>query len=56
MDAEGLRCPGASIAAPNLDNPEGQWTKGEPQPPKCRDTWAALLFYAQFIAIAVVAG
>ena len=39
-----------------LDNPDGQWTKGEPQPPKCRDAWAALLFYGQFIAIAVVAG
>jgi len=40
----------------NLDNPDGQWTKGEKQPTQCRDAWAALLFYAQFIAIAVVAG
>ncbi|KAL9190529.1 hypothetical protein ACHAXT_000235 [Thalassiosira profunda] len=39
-----------------LDNPDGQWSKGEPQPPKCRDAWAAALFYGQFIAIAVVAG
>lgn len=40
----------------NLDNPDGQWTKGETQPTRCRDSWAAVLFYAQFIAIAVVAG
>ncbi|KAL7539327.1 hypothetical protein ACHAXR_009184 [Thalassiosira sp. AJA248-18] len=40
----------------NLDNPDGQWTKGEKQPTQCRDAWAAILFYAQFIAIAVVAG
>ena len=41
----------------NLDNPAGQqWTKGEQQPPQCRDAWAAVLFYAQFIASAVVAG
>ena len=40
----------------NLDNPDGQWTKGEQQPPQCRDAWAAVLFYAQFVAVAVVAG
>lgn len=40
----------------NLDDPTPQWTKGEKQESKCRDAWAALLFYAQFIAIAVVAG
>jgi len=40
----------------NLDNPDGEWTKGTKQESKCRDAWAALLFYAQFIAIAVVAG
>lgn len=41
----------------NLDAPPGQsWTKGEPQPKACRDAWAAVLFYAQLIAIAVVAG
>lgn len=40
----------------NLDNPDGQWTKGEKQPNQCRDAWAAILFYAQFIAIACVAG
>lgn len=40
----------------NLDNPNGQWTKGEQQPTQCRDAWAAILFYAQFIAVAVVAG
>ena len=39
----------------NLDNPN-VWTKGEKQETKCRDAWAAVLFYAQFIAIAVVAG
>jgi hypothetical protein len=31
------------------------WTKGTPQPPRCRDAWAAILFYAQFIAIGVFA-
>ena len=40
----------------NLDNPDGEWTKGEPQPSQCRDAWAAILFYAQLIGIAVVAG
>mmetsp|Transcript_25266 Transcript_25266/g.45467 ORF Transcript_25266/g.45467 Transcript_25266/m.45467 type:complete len:502 (-) Transcript_25266:157-1662(-) len=40
----------------NLDNPDGEWTKGTKQEAKCRDAWAAILFYAQFIAIAVVAG
>ena len=39
----------------NLDNPSS-YTKGEVQPTRCRDAWAALLFYGQFIAIAVVAG
>ena len=38
-----------------LDNPSS-YTKGEIQPTRCRDAWAALLFYGQFIAIAVVAG
>ncbi|KAL7470443.1 hypothetical protein ACHAXS_010696 [Conticribra weissflogii] len=48
---------GQSLVPPeNVDNPEGEWTKGEPQPAACRDAWAAILFYAQFIAIAVVAG
>ena len=41
----------------NLDAPPGQvWTKGEEQPVKCRDSWAAVLFYGQFVGIAVVAG
>ena len=41
----------------NLDPPSGSvWTKGTKQPNQCRDAWAAILFYAQFIAIAVVAG
>mmetsp|Transcript_56031 Transcript_56031/g.119144 ORF Transcript_56031/g.119144 Transcript_56031/m.119144 type:complete len:497 (+) Transcript_56031:154-1644(+) len=40
----------------NLDNPDGNWTKGEQQEPKCRDAWAAVLFYGQVIAIASVAG
>lgn len=41
----------------NLDAPPGQvWTKGEEQPAKCRDSWAAILFYGQFVGIAVVAG
>jgi hypothetical protein len=31
------------------------WTKGTQQPPRCRDAWAAILFYAQFIAIVVFA-
>ncbi len=30
-------------------------TKGTKQPPRCRDAWAAILFYAHFIAIAVFA-
>lgn len=38
----------------NLDNPDPQFTKGEVQPKQCRDAWAALLFYAQFIAVTVV--
>lgn len=39
-----------------LDNPGGEWTKGEKQEAKCRDAWAAILFYAQLIAIFAVAG
>jgi len=39
-----------------LDNPSGEWTKGEKQESKCRDAWAAILFYAQLLAIFVVAG
>jgi len=38
-----------------LDHPAGTWTKGEKQEKKFRDTWAAVLFYAQFIAIFAVA-
>ena len=32
-----------------------QWTKGEQQPPQCRDAWAAILFYGQLISIGVLA-
>lgn len=40
----------------NLDNPNPEWTKGTKQESKCRDAWAAILFYASVIAIAAVAG
>jgi len=33
-----------------------EFTKGEEQPKSCRDAWAAILFYGNMIAIAVVAG
>jgi hypothetical protein len=39
-----------------LDNPTPTYLKGEPQDPKCRDAWAAILFYAQFIAVCCVCG
>ena len=39
----------------SVDNPNREFTKGEPQPTQCRDAWAAILFYAQFIAIIAVA-
>ncbi|KAL7513017.1 hypothetical protein ACHAXN_010118 [Cyclotella atomus] len=35
------------------DNTPNEFTKGEQQPSSCRDAWAAILFYAQFIAVAV---
>lgn len=44
------------VAPEAVDNPDREWTKGEEQPRGCRDAWAAILFYAQFISIAVVAG
>eukprot|EP00804_Cyclotella_cryptica_P027864 CCRYP_003782-RB/>CCRYP_003782-RB protein AED:0.24 eAED:0.24 QI:507/1/1/1/0.8/0.66/6/419/513 len=44
------------VAPESVDNPDREWTKGEEQPRGCRDAWAAILFYAQFIGIAVVAG
>lgn len=52
----------ATLAEPLYDGGDGAgdglsppWTKGTPQPPRCRDAWAAILFYAQFIAIGVFA-
>jgi len=39
-----------------LDNPTPIYQKGELQDPKCRDAWAAILFYAQFIAVCCVCG
>ena len=40
-----------------LDSPNRVYEKGEKQDPaKCRDAWAAVLFYAQFIAVACVCG
>lgn len=56
----------ATLAEPLYDGGDGDgagdgdglsppWTKGTPQPPRCRDAWAAILFYAQFIAIGVFA-
>jgi hypothetical protein len=44
------------VAPEAVDNPDREWTKGEEQPRGCRDAWAAILFYAQFISIAVIAG
>jgi hypothetical protein len=35
------------------NTPNEEFTKGEQQPSSCRDAWAAILFYAQFIAVAV---
>ena len=41
----------------SLDNPSPQIQKGELQDPnRCRDAWAAILFYAQLIAIGCVCG
>ena len=40
----------------SFDNPVPSYQKGEVQESKCRDAWAALLFYAQLIAIACVCG
>ena len=46
----------------NLIDPElppvdsSEFTKGEQQPVRCNDAWAAVLFYGNVIAIAAVAG
>ena len=40
----------------SLDNPNPPYQKGQVQDPKCRDAWAAILFYAQLIAVACVCG
>ena len=40
----------------SLDNPTPQYQKGSLQESKCRDAWAAILFYAQLIAIGCVCG
>jgi hypothetical protein len=37
----------------DVDDPNRAFTKGEEQPKGCRDVWAALLFYAQAIAVGV---
>ena len=42
------------VAPETLDDPNRQYTKGEQQPTGCRDAWAAILFYAQFIAVVSV--
>ena len=43
-----------------FDNPWGEGvattTKGVKQPTRCRDSWAAILFYGQLAGVAVVAG
>jgi hypothetical protein len=42
-----------------IDNPWGEvvaTTRGVKQPTRCRDSWAAILFYGQFVGVAVVAG
>lgn len=50
----------ASLVQPeSADDPDpavATWEKGEAQPKGCRDAWAAILFYMQFIGLAVVAG
>jgi hypothetical protein len=57
MGGGDLEALGENLVQPeDLDNPSAEFTKGEPQPPQCRDAWAAILFYSQFIAIAVVGG
>ena len=40
----------------SFDNPVRSYQKGEVQESKCRDLWAAILFYGQLIAIACVCG
>lgn len=37
-----------------IDDPNRPFTKGEQQPVTCRDAWAAILFYAQMIAVVSV--
>lgn len=37
-----------------VDDPSRPFTKGEKQPSACRDAWAAILFYAQAIAVIAV--
>ena len=41
------------VSPESVDNPDREWTKGEEQPRGCRDIPFALLFYAQFAAVAV---
>ena len=40
----------------SFDNPVRSYQKGEVQESKCRDAWAAILFWTQLIAIACVCG
>eukprot|EP00577_Skeletonema_sp_RCC1716_P033674 CAMPEP_0113394666 /NCGR_PEP_ID=MMETSP0013_2-20120614/12664_1 /TAXON_ID=2843 ORGANISM="Skeletonema costatum, Strain 1716" /NCGR_SAMPLE_ID=MMETSP0013_2 /ASSEMBLY_ACC=CAM_ASM_000158 /LENGTH=152 /DNA_ID=CAMNT_0000278589 /DNA_START=74 /DNA_END=528 /DNA_ORIENTATION=- /assembly_acc=CAM_ASM_000158 len=40
----------------SLDSPNPAYQKGETQESKCRDAWAAILFYAQLIAVCCVCG
>jgi hypothetical protein len=42
------------VAPESIDDPNRPCTKGEQQPPRCRDAWAAFLFYAQAIAVVAV--
>ena len=47
----------ANLIDPELPPVESsEFTKGEQQPSRCNDAWAALLFYGNVIAIAAVAG
>ena len=51
VDEENLN---ARLVPPeDVDDPNRAFTKGEEQPKGCRDVWAALLFYAQAIAVGV---
>ncbi|EJK59191.1 hypothetical protein THAOC_20618 [Thalassiosira oceanica] len=46
----------ANLIDPELPPVGDEFTKGELQPTRCNDAWAAVLFYGNVIAIAAVAG